>query len=180
MVNSVMTPAVVMRPISPEPASVNQRAPSGPAVMPAGVLPAPGTANSLVTTPAVVMRPIWSEPVWVNHRAPSGPAAMSFGALPAPGTTNSTIEAWMAASLPASGLMRPIRSPVFSVNQRLLSGPTVMFSGPRPAGSVNSVTTPVGRDAADATGVELGEPEVVVGPADDSRGRGVGRDACRE
>ena len=49
--------AVVIRPILLPSASVNQRLPSGPAVMPRGLLPAVGTGNS-VMTPAVVIRPI--------------------------------------------------------------------------------------------------------------------------
>jgi len=57
MANSVMVPAVVIRPILLAPNSVNQRAPSGPAVMPTGKLLAVGRANS-VMTPAVVIRPI--------------------------------------------------------------------------------------------------------------------------
>ena len=58
MVNSVIDPEVVIRPICPEPASVNQSAPSVFAVIPDGVLPTPGTSYSFVTTPAVVIRPI--------------------------------------------------------------------------------------------------------------------------
>src|SRR5207253_1175065 len=46
-VNSVMVPTGVTRPILLTPASVNQRLPSGPAVIPRGVLLAVGTANSL-------------------------------------------------------------------------------------------------------------------------------------
>ena len=56
-VNSVMTPAVVIRPILSLVCSVNQRAPSGPVVIPAGPLSAVGMVNS-VMTPAVVIRPI--------------------------------------------------------------------------------------------------------------------------
>src|SRR6266849_4221522 len=48
--------------------SVNQSAPSGPVVMPAGPLPAFGSGNSVIT-PSVVMRPIWSGGS-VNHSAP--------------------------------------------------------------------------------------------------------------
>src|SRR4051794_15878667 len=95
----VTTPAGVMRPISPEPASVNHNAPAGPLVRPAGPLPAPGTATSPVTTPAVVRRPIWSLLNSVNHRAPSEPTVILVGPLPTPGTTNEISEAWMAASL---------------------------------------------------------------------------------
>ena len=55
--NSVMTPAVVIRPILLPLLSVNQRLPSGPAVMPRGTASGVGIGNS-VTTPAVVIRPI--------------------------------------------------------------------------------------------------------------------------
>ena len=41
------TPAVVMRPISPDASSVNHSAPSGPVVIPLG-LPPPGTGNSSI------------------------------------------------------------------------------------------------------------------------------------
>src|SRR5258706_70471 len=50
-VNSVMTPPVVIRPILLPLCSMNQRAPSGPAVMPRGKLPAVGTGNSLGVGP---------------------------------------------------------------------------------------------------------------------------------
>jgi riboflavin biosynthesis pyrimidine reductase len=51
-----MTPAVVIRPILLPLFSVNQRLPSGPAVMKSGPLPPVGTGNS-VTTPAGVDPP---------------------------------------------------------------------------------------------------------------------------
>jgi len=110
--SSVTAPAVVMRPISPEPASVNQSAPSGPLVMPAGPLPAPGTANSVTAPLARVRRATESMLNSVNHRLPSGPTVMLVGPLPTvmPVVNVSVNEAWMAASLPASGLMRPILS----------------------------------------------------------------------
>ena len=48
--NSVTTPAVVIRPILLCPrSSVNQRLPSGPAVMPSGPLAAVGIGNSVMT-----------------------------------------------------------------------------------------------------------------------------------
>ena len=47
-----------MRPIRLPTCSVNQRLPSGPAVMPAGSLPALMPTGNSVITPAVVMRPI--------------------------------------------------------------------------------------------------------------------------
>ena len=72
-----MTPAVVIRPILLRGDSVNQRLPSGPAVMPEGSLSAVGIGNS-VTTPAGVMRPIllaaFGEP-----EVAVGPAVMPRG-----------------------------------------------------------------------------------------------------
>src|SRR5512142_562116 len=89
MANSVITPAVVIRPILLPSASVNQRAPSGPAVMPAGALFGVGTANSVIT-PAVVIRPILLSLISVNQRAPSGPDAIACVELLTPlGITNS-------------------------------------------------------------------------------------------
>src|ERR1700720_1753811 len=86
---SARTPAVVMRPIAEMPRSVNQRAPSGPAVMLKGAEIWPLRGNS-VTAPAVVMRPILPGSVQnipalvvhhsVNQRAPSGPAVIPPGA----------------------------------------------------------------------------------------------------
>ena len=101
--NSVITPAVVMRPI-PLPAfepSANHSAPSGPVVMLPGELPL--AIENCVITPAVVMRPIWWPLASVNHKLPSGPAAMPVGWLPAVGIGNSVIT-------PAV-VMRPIWSP---------------------------------------------------------------------
>ena len=79
-----------MRPILLAPFSMNHSAPSGPAVMPMGELPAVGIGNS-VTTPAVVMRPILLATCSVNHSAPSGPAVMPPGLLLAVGIGNSLI-----------------------------------------------------------------------------------------
>ena len=94
--NSVTTPVVLIRPISPG-TPVNHRSPSGPAAIAVGiasVLAVPGDdpagggtagrANS-VTTPAEVIRPI-SPGIPVNRQpAPSGPAviAVGWGVLPA-------------------------------------------------------------------------------------------------
>jgi hypothetical protein len=78
-VNSVMSPAVVMRPILPASRSVNQRFASDPVAMPPGELRAVGMSNSPVTTPAVVIRPILLPPYSVNQRLPSGPAAIRRG-----------------------------------------------------------------------------------------------------
>src|SRR5438093_12561081 len=72
-----MAPPGVMRPILLPSASVNQRAPSGPAVIPTGELLA-GIANS-VRAPVGVMRPILLPPSPVNQRGPSGPAVILTG-----------------------------------------------------------------------------------------------------
>ena len=72
-----MTPLGVMRPTLCTLGSVNQRLPSGPAVMSNG-LPVTGKGNS-VMTPAVVMRPMRFPNCSVNHRCPSGPVTISAG-----------------------------------------------------------------------------------------------------
>src|SRR5580658_3687672 len=72
---SLMTPAVVIRPTWLRPSSVNHSAPSGPAVMPKGELPALGSGYA-VRLPEVVMRPILFAASSVNHSAPSDPSAM--------------------------------------------------------------------------------------------------------
>src|SRR2546423_13054169 len=76
-----MLPLAVMRPIWLLECSVNQRAPSGPAVIPSR----PGmpswevwTANS-VMVPLAVMRPILLLWISVNQVAPSGPAVLAAG-----------------------------------------------------------------------------------------------------
>src|SRR5712691_8391664 len=91
-----MKPAVVMRPIWFPPDSVNQRLPSGPAVMLEGpaVIPGPlapvGRGNSLMLPPGV-MRPILLALYSVNQRLPSEPAVMPSGLLAAVGTENAVI-----------------------------------------------------------------------------------------
>src|ERR1700694_464621 len=83
---SVSDPPVVIRPIRWPPAcancvSVDHSAPSGPAVIPSGVLDELDIASS-VRWPSDVMRPIF--PRWppdsVNHTAPSGPLVMYWAA----------------------------------------------------------------------------------------------------
>ena len=78
----VTTPAVVMRPILLPLISVNQRLPSGPAVMKRGPLLLVVIGKSFVIAPAVVIRPILLVPFSVNHSAPSGPAVIPQGAEP--------------------------------------------------------------------------------------------------
>lgn len=82
---------IVIRPILFPKSSVNQRRPSGPAAISAGVAPAVGTGNSL-KRPAVVTRPIFPE-LSVNQSAPSGPVAMPAGPLSGVGTGNSVTSA---------------------------------------------------------------------------------------
>ena len=77
MAYSMMVPAVVIRPILP-PFSVNESAPSGPAVIPVGPLFGVGKGYS-VKLPDVVTRPILLPLSSVNHSAPSGPAVISSG-----------------------------------------------------------------------------------------------------
>ena len=110
--------------------SVNQRLPSGPAVMPSGKAAAVGMLNSVIT-PLGVMRPTRLPNDSVNQRLPSGPAAMLCGALGAVGRGNSVI--WPVV------VMLAIRSASDSVNHRFPSGPAVMLRGPLAAvGIVNS------------------------------------------
>src|SRR6266404_2733251 len=66
MMNSVMTPAGVMRPIRWPFRSLNQTFPSGPAVMQYGPAFAVGILNS-VNIPAVVTLAIWPAIGSVNH-----------------------------------------------------------------------------------------------------------------
>src|SRR5437588_8250876 len=102
-----------MRPTLPTLNSVNHRLPSGPTVIPLGILLAVGTGNS-VMLPPVVMRPI-SPTDSVNQRLPSGPAVMPTGSLPAVGTGN-------AVKAPPV-VTRPMAFALNVVNQRLPSGP---------------------------------------------------------
>ncbi len=78
----MITPLVVIRPILPEPFSVNQRLPSGPAVIPQGRADAVGTANSVIDPPGVI-RAILSVPASVTQRLPSEPVVIRVGRLPA-------------------------------------------------------------------------------------------------
>ncbi len=130
MGNSVMTPAVVMRPTLLPCFSVNQRWPSGPTVMPVGWLLAFGSGNS-VKSPAVVMRPILFPELSVNQSAPSGPATIPSGAADAVGIGNSVMS--------PLGVILPTRWTI-SMNQRLPSGPAVMSSGSAALPIGNSLT----------------------------------------
>ena len=70
VLNSVICPAGVMRPIWPASVSENQILPSGPSAMPSGPAFSVGTANSS-SVPAGVMRPILLAFFCANHRLPS-------------------------------------------------------------------------------------------------------------
>src|SRR5207247_6069381 len=87
------TPTVVMRPILPGGSVlVNQRLPSGPAVMADVACTLPAGSSKDVITPAVVMRPMKSFRKLVNQMFPSGPAVIPNGraTLPA-GSANVVI-----------------------------------------------------------------------------------------
>src|SRR2546422_8762662 len=80
-----MSPVGVIRPTLLPQDSVNQRLPSGPAVMPSGLLlplggqlRLGGRGNSVIT-PAGGIRPILLPLSSVNQRLPSGPAVMLSG-----------------------------------------------------------------------------------------------------
>src|SRR5437763_1797773 len=81
--NSVIAPAVVIRPILLPLSSVNQRLPSAPAGAPR-TWPVAVGMGKVLTLPDVVIRPTSAPPLAppapVNHRASSGPAAISVRA----------------------------------------------------------------------------------------------------
>src|SRR5260370_3793434 len=116
---SVMAPAVVLRPILLEFGSVNQRLPSGPAVIHQA---APDEPRYSVMVPPGVIRPIPGPPVSVNHRLPSAPAAIDTGRTGLPPRYGESANSVMAPV----GVIRPILWPKSSVNQRLPSGPVAM------------------------------------------------------
>lgn len=120
-----MTPEVVQRPILFPFSSVNQRAPSGPTVMPHGAQAAVGTLYS-VTAPEVVILPILLPLNSVNQRLPSGPVTMYEGCEAGWGRGYSFVMAPLV-------VQRPILLPYYSVNQRAPSGPNAMPNEPLPA-----------------------------------------------
>jgi hypothetical protein len=75
-----------MRPILPASSSVNQTLPSGPTVMPSGLLLAVGIPNPLVKLPLGVMRPMAPALNSVNQGMPSSPVVMMLGSPQARGT----------------------------------------------------------------------------------------------
>jgi hypothetical protein len=108
---------------------VNQSAPSGPEVIPKGLLTLPGvgTGNSL-KLPEVVICPILLPKSSVNQSAPSGPEVISQGQLAGVGTGFSVIvpeEAAAGASGAASNpttdtnTKQPARKPFMGAPRRL-------------------------------------------------------------
>jgi hypothetical protein len=142
--NSVMTPAVVIRPMSPpqgqpKPEAVNHSAPSGPVVMLPGTL-FPVRGNS-VTSPDIVIRPInppqQGEVEAVNHIAPSGPAVIPSGTL----FELLGMEYWV---IEPEVVIRPMNPPqqfeVAPVNHSAPSGPGAITWGRPPPDIGYSVT----------------------------------------
>jgi hypothetical protein len=118
-----MTPAGVMRPIllSKGNGSVNQRFPSGPAVIRSGL---PVTGPNSVILPRRsngLIRPILLPLNSVNQMLPSGPTVMPCGLAPGVGIVKKV-------NSPA-GVSFTIAFLSPSVNQMLPSGPLVMPSG---------------------------------------------------
>src|SRR5258706_14523531 len=111
---------LLMRPTLLTDFSVNQRLPSGPAVIPAGSAFGDGIGYS-DTPPVGVTRPIaFVTPGSVNQRLPSAPAAMLNG-RPAEGIPNSVI-------VPV-GAMRPMAMAAGAATETLPSGPPAMAHG---------------------------------------------------
>ena len=138
MLNSLIWPSGVMRPIAPgSPLRVNQRLPSGPATMSVGAMFGVRPMLFSVITPSGVMRPMRPGLAdSVNQRLPSSPAAIALGMLPG-------VSPALNSVIVPSGVMRPMKAGDWLTNQRLSSGPTVMSQGSlavRPV--VNSVTPP--------------------------------------
>ena len=71
--NSVIAPAVVMRPILLPAFSQNHSAPSGPGMMPIGLAFGVGMSNSVKVPLSGSKRPIFEVPLSQNHRCRSGP-----------------------------------------------------------------------------------------------------------
>ena len=105
-----------MRPMLSVPRSVNQSAPSGPAVMPSGMLFAFGSEYS-VWRPSTVIRPIFPD-CSVNQIAPSGPVTIDCGKLP-----EGIRRCSVMAPEPLTRAMYP--APAASLNQTPPSGPVV-------------------------------------------------------
>ena len=86
--------------------SVNQRLPSGPAVITKATLPAVGTGNSVMAWVVGLIIPIWLALNSVNQRLPSGPVVISLASASAVGTGNS-VMAWVVGLISRSRWPRP-------------------------------------------------------------------------
>src|SRR5258708_1194909 len=142
MVNRVMVPSGVMRPIAPKNASVTQILPAGPSTS-AVALP----CGNSVTTPAGVILLIGViAPVSensLNQRLPSEPSTI----VPGSSCRSASCGKGKRCMLPVV-VIRTIAGHMPldpSVNQRVAPGPVVISNGWQPSpGMVNSVSWPVG------------------------------------
>ncbi len=135
----MITPSVVTRPILPLSVSVNQSAPSGPAVIALGSLSELRPLVNSVITPSVVIRPMTAGLLPTNQRFPSGPAVMSHGSPGVRPTSNSVPR-------PPGDTRAIAPSPPASATQTLPSGPAVMPRGAPPR-------SPPGKSVTTADGV---------------------------
>ena len=97
---------------------MNQRFPSGPAVMPSGSLMP--VSLTFEITPSAVMRPMVLLITLVNQRLPSGPEAIAVGL--------STLGSEKLLMVPV-GVTRPILFEKDEVYQTLPSGPAAIPAG---------------------------------------------------
>src|SRR5438270_12167649 len=115
-----MVPVGVIRPML-LPICVNQRLPSGPAVISSG---SPFRIGNSVIFPAGVILPTFAsllEEISVNQRLPSGPAVILTGKALGVGIGN-----WVIFPL---AVILPILFPLCSTNQKLPSGPNEISFG---------------------------------------------------
>src|SRR5829696_5555363 len=134
-----------MRLTSPSRLSPSQIAPSGPAAIPAGLLPPKPCDSPFSAVFAGFIHPTAppDDAFPLNQIRLSGPTVMLNGSEKPVGTSNSSITGGFP------GVTLPILLMFFSVNQSLPSGPCTMSCGNAPAvGISNSVT--VGAAAAGA------------------------------
>ena len=149
------------------PDSVNQRLPSGPAVIPSGSALAVGTANSVMAWVVGLIIPIWLALYSVNQRLPSGPAVIPSGSDLAVGMANS-VMAWVVGLIIADLVGAVLGEPEVAVGARRDPVGTGIGGGDGELGDG------VGRrvDHPDLVGAALGEPEVAVGARRDPVGPG--------
>ena len=126
-------PLGVIRPMALPPWRVYQTAPSGPVVMPVGLLPR--AAYSLMVLPSRVITPMLAVACSVNHMRPSGPAVMPVG-------MQAVLLRLMAEGTCVSAGMVPIWPADWLVNQMLPSGPVAMPVGVDCGARVTAVVWP--------------------------------------